>query len=112
MAGGRVLRQVLEHYGLLRYFQTTVFSNEFGRSKPHAAIFEHALAALGGIEPSAALHVGDVEELDVEGARRAAMHAALYAPDMNEEVQTQADFVVTDWRDFDVQIEKFVMPGD
>jgi FMN phosphatase YigB (HAD superfamily) len=112
MAGGRVLRQVLDHHGLLGYFETTVFSNEFGRSKPHAAIFEHALAELGGVEPSAALHIGDMEDLDVEGARRAAMHSALYAPQPNGRVQTDADFIVKDWRDFNTQIEQFVMPAD
>src|SRR6185437_4061717 len=68
MAGGRVLRQVLAHHGLLEFFDVTVFSNEFGWLKPHPAIFEHTLSVLGGIPPSEALHIGDMEGLDVEGA--------------------------------------------
>src|SRR5207302_9007529 len=71
MAGGRVLREVLRRHGLLDFFDVTVFSNEFGRAKPHPSIFVHTLTELGGITPHAALHVGDLEELDVEGSRRA-----------------------------------------
>jgi FMN phosphatase YigB (HAD superfamily) len=100
MAGGRVLREVLKRHQLLEYFEATVFSNEFGWAKPHPSIFVHTLEALGGVAAHDALHVGDLEELDVEGARRAGLHAARYAPDVNGELQTDADFVVRDWRDF------------
>jgi FMN phosphatase YigB (HAD superfamily) len=128
MAGGRVLREVLRRHGLLDYFEVTTFSNEFGVSKPHPRIFTHTLEALGGIEPSEALHVGDVEELDIEGARRAGMGSALYVPESNGVapmriphpsplpegegvVGTRADFVVRDWRNFAQQVGDFVMPG-
>jgi FMN phosphatase YigB (HAD superfamily) len=111
MAGGRVLREVLRRHGLLDLFHVTVFSNELGVPKPHPAIFQHTLEQLGGVAPRRALHVGDMEELDVEGARRAGVHAALYAPDANGEVQTEAAFVVRDWRDFPGQIHEFVTPG-
>jgi FMN phosphatase YigB (HAD superfamily) len=107
MAGGRVLREVLRRHGLLDYFEVTVFSNEFGVAKPHPSIFEHTLSALGGIEPAQALHVGDLEELDVEGARRAGVHSARYVPDANGPIQTDADFVVTDWREFARQVAAF-----
>jgi putative hydrolase of the HAD superfamily len=109
MTGGRILRQVLARHGVLECFDVTVFSNEFGWSKPHPSIFQHTLAKLGGIEPGEALHVGDIEELDVEGARRAGMYSALYAP-QDGEVATQADFVVRDWHDFAAQISNFVQP--
>src|SRR5438477_6896635 len=107
MAGGRVLREVLRRHGLLDFFEVTVFSNEFGVAKPHPSIFEHTLVALGEIPPSQALHVGDLEELDVEGARRAGVFSARYVPDANGRVQTDADFVVTDWRDFGQQVADF-----
>ena len=115
MTGGRVLRMVLQHYGLLDCFDITVFSNEFGVSKPHPSIFDHALEGLGGVPGNQALHVGDIEQLDVEGARRAGLFSALYAPGANHaSTQTDADFVVTDWRDFASQLAEFervVMPG-
>ena len=107
MAGGQVLRQVLDRHGLLELFDVTVFSNEFGWSKPDPRIFEHTLQELGGIPTAEALHVGDIEGLDVEGARRAGVHAALYAPDPETEPETQADFVVRDWRDFRGQVTGF-----
>ena len=107
MAGGRVLREVLRRHGLLDFFEVTVFSNEFGIAKPHPSIFEHTLAALGSIPPSQALHVGDLEELDVEGARRAGVYAARYLPAHAGTVETDANFVVTDWRDFGQQVADF-----
>ena len=88
-------------------FEVTVFSNEFGWAKPDPRIFEHTLAALGQPPAAEALHVGDIEELDVEGARRAGVHAALYAPSSDGQVETRADFIVRDWRDFPEQIQGF-----
>jgi putative hydrolase of the HAD superfamily len=108
MAGGRVLRQVLARHGLLQYFDVTVWSNEFGWSKPDPRIFAHTLEALGHVRPERALHVGDLEELDVEGARRAGVHAALYAPGAPDgHVTTDAELVVRDWREFGAQLADF-----
>jgi putative hydrolase of the HAD superfamily len=106
MAGGRVLREVLRQHGLLDAFDVTVFSNEFGWSKPDPRIFEHTLEKLGGTRPAEALHVGDLEELDVEGARRAGVHSALYAPNGTANA-TQAEIVVRDWREFPDQVAGF-----
>ena len=108
MAGGSVLREVLKRHGLFDAFDVTVFSNEFGLAKPHPGIFEHTLAALGGIEPRQALHVGDLEELDVEGARAGARALrALRAGHATAAIETDADIVVTDWRDFGDQIAAY-----
>jgi putative hydrolase of the HAD superfamily len=103
MTGGQTLREVLRRYELLDSFDVTVFSNEFGMSKPHPRIFEHTLKELGSIPAHEALHVGDLEELDVEGAHRAGMLAALYAPDQPP-ASTAAELVVRDWRDLQDQI--------
>jgi FMN phosphatase YigB (HAD superfamily) len=100
--GGQTLREVLRRHGLLGYFDVTVFSNEFGVSKPHRRIFEHTLAELQA-EPNEALHVGDLEELDIDGAHAAGMFAALYAPS-GEVGETRAHLVVRDWRDFAEQV--------
>ena len=40
--------------------------------KPHRRVFEAALTPLG-IEPAAAVHVGDLRRTDVAGAREAGM---------------------------------------
>jgi FMN phosphatase YigB (HAD superfamily) len=106
MAGGRVLREVLRRHGLLELFDVTTFSNEVGLGKPHPAIFEQTLASLGDVAPDQALHVGDMEDLDIEGARRAGWHSALYAPSSNGHVQSDAEMIVNDWRDFSGQVAK------
>jgi FMN phosphatase YigB (HAD superfamily) len=106
MAGGRVLREVLKRHQLLDAFEVTVFSNEFGWSKPDPRIFHYTLHTLDS-RPEETLHVGDLEDLDVEGAKRAGIHSALYAPDGSIPVDTQADLVVRDWREFPAQIAAF-----
>jgi FMN phosphatase YigB (HAD superfamily) len=106
MAGGAVLREVLRQHGLLEAFDVLVFSNEFGVPKPQPSIFEHTLRELGGVAAAEALHVGDMEHLDVVGARRAGMHSALYAPFGHAE--TAAEIVVSDWREFAGQIAALV----
>jgi putative hydrolase of the HAD superfamily len=44
-----------------------VFSSEIGRRKPDAAIFEHALGAIG-VDAADALFVGDTLATDIAGA--------------------------------------------
>lgn len=71
---GRVLRKVLEKHGILDYFQTAVFSNEIGYLKPSNVMFETALKNLG-IKPENAIHIGDLLETDIKGAKDAGMKA-------------------------------------
>ncbi len=99
VTGGRVLRQVLADHGLLGYFDTTVFSNEFGRVKPDPSIFRHTLDQLGGVAPNRALHLGDLEELDVDGALATGMYAFRYVyPELQElPVASRAHRVLHDW---------------
>jgi putative hydrolase of the HAD superfamily len=73
-----VLRSMLEHHGLLSSFDHWSFSDEVGCYKPAAAIFEHALAGLGGIEPTDAAHVGDLRRTDIAGALGMGMTAVRY----------------------------------
>ena len=99
--GGRVLRQVLAKHGVIGYFQTLTFSNEYGWLKPDPRIFHHTLDILG-VEPAHALHVGDVEDLDVEGARNAGMYSARYLPEGENDgaITSQADLLFFDWSEF------------
>ncbi len=50
-----------------------VFSSEVGWRKPHPAIFERALDALG-VEPARTLFVGDTLATDVAGAAALGLH--------------------------------------
>lgn len=70
---------VLARHGVHRRFTVTLISADFGRRKPHPAIFAEALARLG-VEPQASLYVGDTHAEDVVGARAAGMDVAWIAP--------------------------------
>ena len=59
-----------------RYLQHVVISGIVGYSKPHPEIFRIALR-LAGIEPSQAIHVGDLYESDIVGARNAGIQGVL-----------------------------------
>ena len=69
---GYVLSRVLDNYGLLRYLDVTIYSDEVEMAKPAPGIFACALDALG-VEPPEAAFVGDEPALDVFGARRAGL---------------------------------------
>ena len=73
-----VLRTFLERHGLLELFDHWSFSDEVGHYKPAAAIFEHALAGLGGPDPTRVAHVGDIRRTDVAGALGMGMVAVRY----------------------------------
>jgi putative hydrolase of the HAD superfamily len=64
---GWLLHRDLEQMGLAQRLDFSVFSSEVGTRKPHPAIFERALDALG-IEPGNALFVGDRLYEDIRGA--------------------------------------------
>lgn len=63
----------LERLGIAERLDVAVFSSELGRRKPDPAIFRHALGALG-VEPEAALFVGDTLATDIAGAAAVGMH--------------------------------------
>ena len=72
MSPGRVMREVLTRLDLLRYFSATVFSDELGYTKPDVRMFECALEQLG-VAAQDAIHVGDLLNTDVAGAKAAGM---------------------------------------
>jgi putative hydrolase of the HAD superfamily len=67
-----LLHRDLELMGLAERLDVAVFSSEVGLRKPHPAIFEHALEALG-VAPENALFVGDRLFEDVRGAAELGM---------------------------------------
>jgi len=73
---GRVIRQMLRVAGLLASFDWLTFSNEIGVTKRRPQPFMLTLRALG-VRPEEALHVGDLPETDIQGARAVGMHTAL-----------------------------------
>lgn len=82
---GRVLRGSLSRAGLLHRFEPAAltFSDEVGVPKPNPRIFRAALEALG-VEPSQAVHVGDLRATDVAGARAVGMGSVRFTGCYND----------------------------
>lgn len=93
---GRVLRQVLKRAGLIEFFDSLIFSDEVGRSKPHVEVFRRSATELGA-EPPHILHVGDLEHTDIVGAKRAGWRAIRFVgiTPIKEEETTLADKVTS-----------------
>lgn len=77
-ADGRIAA-ALAASGIDRHFAAVIDSHVVGVEKPDPRIFRMALDACG-VEPAAALFVGDIYEIDVRGARDAGMDAVLIDP--------------------------------
>jgi putative hydrolase of the HAD superfamily len=77
-ADGRV-EALLESVGLRPHFELVIDSGVVGIDKPDPRIF-HLAAERMGVEPAEALYVGDIYEIDVQGARAAGMGAVLIDP--------------------------------
>jgi putative hydrolase of the HAD superfamily len=77
-ADGRVAA-ALAASGIAEHFVTIVDSHVVGVEKPQPRIFEIALEACASVA-SDSLYIGDIYEVDVQGARRAGLSAALLDP--------------------------------
>ena len=69
---GRVVRDLLDRHGLLAQLEVLAFSDEVGVPKPHPQMFRAALDGLA-VETPGAVHVGDLLQTDVAGAREVGM---------------------------------------
>jgi putative hydrolase of the HAD superfamily len=74
---GRALRQLLEGEGLLQYFDSFIFSDEIGSSKPTPIVFEKAAEELG-VEVNEIVHIGDREQNDVDGPHAVGARAVFF----------------------------------
>jgi HAD superfamily hydrolase (TIGR01549 family) len=74
---GEVQRARLRVAGLEAFFDAVVSATDVELVKPHAAIFEHTLKAVGAA-PRNAWHIGDSLKSDVAGARNAGLGAAVW----------------------------------
>lgn len=101
----RTLRRYLEQHDLLQYFDHWSFSDEVGTFKPDPVIFHHALDGLGGVDPAATAHVGDLRRTDIAGAKGLGIYAVRYAgihddpPGDHGTADVEGDAVVDDYDD-------------
>lgn len=80
---GRILRKVLKNHNVLKYFNCTVFSDEVGRTKPHTLIFKTTALKLQ-VKESEVMHVGDLLETDIAGAKSVGMKTVWFNREKNE----------------------------
>ncbi|MFL6214514.1 MAG: HAD family hydrolase [Blastocatellia bacterium] len=104
---GRILKQVLADNDILDAFDSLVFSDEAGRSKPHRHVFEKTAEQLAAA-PDEMAHIGDLEFTDIVGAKRAGYTAIRFTgvTPMREGETTTADFVIADYAALPDVIEK------
>ncbi len=67
----------LEHLKLAPLIDTLITSGDYGRMKPHPAIFHHALDEMG-VMAEEAIFVGDSLGADIRGAQRAGIFSVLH----------------------------------
>lgn len=94
---GSTARVILQRLGLAAYFTHLTFSNEAGVAKPHPALFQRTLAALG-LRPEEAAHIGDDPRTDVKGARDVGMRALWFNP-TGRTARVECDLELTRWEE-------------
>lgn len=70
------LPAVLERLGLAHFFDVVIVSSLEGVEKPDPRIFHRAVEVLGA-DPKTTAHVGDLPEIDIDGARAAGLRGVL-----------------------------------
>jgi putative hydrolase of the HAD superfamily len=91
---GRILRDILSKDSMIDLFSTVSFSDETIHRKPNPEHFLQVLQALD-VEADQAVHVGDLVENDVVGAKAVGMHAILLTTDeLSSRDHGEADAVI------------------
>lgn len=104
LAPSSTLRRFLTDRGLIGAFDHWSFSDEVGCFKPDPAIFAHAFAGLGDVDPAAAAHIGDLRRTDIAGAQGVGAFAIRYtgvyddpgSADLGTD-RVEGDAVLADW---------------
>lgn len=96
---GQTLRTYLDQLGLLSHFNSFVFSDEAGYSKPNVKAFQTVMMSVGAV-PERSFHIGDMDQTDITGARNAGMFAILYTGVSDSSAENNhSDAVFEHWRD-------------
>ena len=93
---GKVLREVLKRKNIFQLFKVLTFSDEVRIRKPNPQIFITTLESLNS-SPASSLHIGDLLESDILGAKRCGMKTGWLCPDRD---RCQIDFLPEQKPDF------------
>jgi putative hydrolase of the HAD superfamily len=87
-------RELLDLFGLKKFFNVIVISGEVNQRKPSPKIFERALHALG-VDASRAVFVGDMLDLDIMGPKNIGMKTVLIErKSMKQDIDAKPDVVI------------------
>jgi putative hydrolase of the HAD superfamily len=102
---GRVLGEIMRRHGLRTHFTTLTFSDEIGATKPLPLPFMHTLKILD-VRPEEAVHIGDLPETDLKGAKGVGMRAILFlGVSQREDGRPLADAVISDYAELEKILE-------
>lgn len=90
---GAVIDRHLDSLGLLEFFPVRAYSTEHGVAKPHASLFNAALAELD-VQPADAIYVGDTFSTDIVGGNRAGLRTVLKHPRPSARAFKQSNHVI------------------
>lgn len=107
---GRILKLVMQKNEILDFFSAFSFSDETGVAKPHPEAYLKVLNEFD-CSPSDALHIGDIEQTDVEGAINLGMKAIRFSGDPSylsapNPKKTRANAECFNWEEVVETIEK------
>jgi len=77
---GTILKELLKRNEIIQYFSAFSFSDETGVSKPHPKAFLTILEKLQ-YKAEESIHIGDIENTDIIGAKKIGMKAIKYSGD-------------------------------
>ena len=83
LTSAKFLRCLLLRDNIISYFTALGFSDELGYSKPNPTIFQLTLQLLGAVS-SESVHIGDLIQTDIYGAKRAGMRTIQYTNELGE----------------------------
>ena len=83
----------LKKSGLDRYFEQVFISEQMGCKKPEKQFFDRVFAAIGPVEKSRCLLLGDSLTSDMQGGRNAGIATCYLGPDTGD---PRCDYVISD----------------
>jgi len=115
LTSARFLRRLLSRDKIISHFTALGFSDEMGYSKPEPTIFHLTLQQLG-VASSESVHIGDLVQTDIRGAKSAGMRTIQYAngaqKQYNNEFKTGnqnlvADAIIDNFRNIKAVIDNW-----
>ncbi len=107
---GSVLKIILKEAGIFDFFSAFSFSDETNVAKPQPKAYLKILEELQ-VQPNEALHIGDIEQTDIKGAKALGMKAIRFSGDPSNlskpnTVKTAADFECFNWNEVVIAIHR------